>query len=61
MSPPVSSKTSPRAQNMKKGPATPGAAENESGSAKHENGSRRPWYRGKRLRELKTSNQELTP
>jgi hypothetical protein len=29
-------------------------AENESGSAKHENGSRRPRYHGKRLWELKT-------
>jgi hypothetical protein len=36
-------------------------AENESGSENHENGSRRSRYREKRLRELKTSNQELTP
>jgi hypothetical protein len=32
-------KTSLGEQNMNKGPATPGAAENESGRAKHENGT----------------------
>jgi hypothetical protein len=33
---------------MKYGPTTLGAAENESGSAKHENGTRRLRYRRKR-------------
>jgi hypothetical protein len=32
----------PGAQNMKTGPDAPGTAENESGSAKHENGNGRP-------------------
>jgi hypothetical protein len=41
-------------QNMKMGPDTLGTAENESGRAKLENGSRRPRYRRKRLRKRKT-------
>jgi hypothetical protein len=36
---------------MKKGPYALGTAENESGSKKHENGTRRPRYRRKRVRE----------
>jgi hypothetical protein len=39
MSHPVLPETSLGAQNMKKGPATPYAAENEPGSVKHENGT----------------------
>jgi hypothetical protein len=42
------------AQNMKAGPEALGTAENESGQAKHENGTRHPWYRRKRVWELKT-------
>jgi hypothetical protein len=34
----------PRAQNMKKGPDALDTAENESGSVKQENGTRRPRY-----------------
>jgi hypothetical protein len=41
---------SPGAQNMKIVHDALGTAENESGSAKHENGTRRPWYRRKRVR-----------
>jgi hypothetical protein len=37
------------AQNMKTGPDALGTAENESERAKHENGTRHPRYRGKRL------------
>jgi hypothetical protein len=40
---------SPRAQNMKTGPDVLGTAENESGSAKLKNGTRRPRYRGRRV------------
>jgi hypothetical protein len=43
------------------GPVDLNTAENESGNAKYENGSRRPRYRGKRLREVKSLNQEQTP
>jgi hypothetical protein len=39
------------AQNMKMGPVALSTAEKEFGSAELENGSRRPRYRGKRLRE----------
>jgi hypothetical protein len=52
--PSVPQKTSPGVQNMKMGPDALGTAEIESGSAKHENGSRRYRYRGKRLRGLNT-------
>jgi hypothetical protein len=52
--PSVMPNTSPGAQNMKTGPDALGTAENESGSAKHENDTRRPRYRGKLLRERKT-------
>jgi hypothetical protein len=52
--PSVTSKMSPAAQNMKTGPDALGNAENNSGSEKHENGTRRPRYRRKRVRERKT-------
>jgi hypothetical protein len=48
--PSVPSKTSPGAQNMKIGHDALDTAENESGRAKHENGTRRPRYRRKRIR-----------
>jgi hypothetical protein len=46
---------------MKKVPATLGTAENESGSAKHENGTQRPRYRRKLVRERRTGKQNPTP
>jgi hypothetical protein len=39
---------------MKTGPDALGTAENESGHAKHEKGSRRTPHRRKRVRERKT-------
>jgi hypothetical protein len=42
------------AQNIKTGLDALGTVENESGSAKHENGTRRPRYRRKRVWALKT-------
>jgi hypothetical protein len=39
---------------MKTGPGALGTAKNEFGRAKHENGTRRPWYRLKRVRARKT-------
>jgi hypothetical protein len=42
------------AQNMKTGADALGTAENESGRAKHENGTRRPRYRRKRVEARKT-------
>jgi hypothetical protein len=42
------------AQNMKTGADAHGTVENESGRAKHENGTRHPRYRQKRVRERKT-------
>jgi hypothetical protein len=48
------SKTSPGAQNIKTGPDALGTAENEFGSAKHDNGTRRPLYRRKLVWEHKT-------
>jgi hypothetical protein len=45
---------SPGVQNIKMGPDALDTAENESGSAKHEIGARRPRYRQKRVRERKT-------
>jgi hypothetical protein len=45
---------SPGAQNMKTGPDALCIAENVSGSAKYENGTRRPQYRQKRVRARKT-------
>jgi hypothetical protein len=46
--------TSPGGQNMKTGPDALDTAENEYGSAKIENGTRRPRYLRKRVRERKT-------
>jgi hypothetical protein len=43
-----------RAQNMKTGPDTLVSAENESGRAKHENGTRCTRHRKKHVREHKT-------
>jgi hypothetical protein len=45
---------SPGAQNMKMGTDALVTAENESGSAKHEKGTRRLLFRRKRVREYKT-------
>jgi hypothetical protein len=45
---------SPVAQNMKTRPDALGTAENESESAKHENGTRRRPHRRKHARECKT-------
>jgi hypothetical protein len=56
--PSVPSKMSPRAQNMKTGPDALHTAENESGSAKYENGTRRTRHRRKRVREHKTCGTE---
>jgi hypothetical protein len=47
--PSISPKTSQKAQNMKMGLDALGTTENESGSATHENGSRHPRYRRKRV------------
>jgi hypothetical protein len=38
-----------------------GTAENESGSAKDENGTRRPWYDRERVWERKTLKLRSTP
>jgi hypothetical protein len=52
--PPKTPKMSPGAQNKNAGPDAPGTAEKGSGSANHENETRRPRYRRKRVRERKT-------
>jgi hypothetical protein len=49
------------AQNMKTGPDALGPAENESGSTKHKNGSRRRRYRRKGVLERKTRKWDTTP
>jgi hypothetical protein len=49
------------AQNMKTGPGAIGTAQNESGSAKHENGTRRPRYRRKQVWVRKTWKRDPTP
>jgi hypothetical protein len=46
---------------MKTGPDTFITAENEYGSAKHENGTRHPRYRGKVFSECKTFKRDPTP
>jgi hypothetical protein len=46
---------------MKTGPDAHGTAQNESESAKHENRTRRPWYRPKRVLEPKTLKQDPAP
>jgi hypothetical protein len=43
LTPSVPPKTSPGAQNMKKGHVAPGSAENKFGRAKHESGTPRKW------------------
>jgi hypothetical protein len=57
---PLPPKTSPGAQNMKTGHDALDTAENECGSVKHENGSWRPPYRRKRVRELKIWKRDLS-
>jgi hypothetical protein len=57
----VPPKTSMGAQNMNMGPDDLGTVENESGRAKHENGSRRPRYRKKGVRARKTRKWVPTP
>jgi hypothetical protein len=52
---------SPGAQIKKTGADTHGTAETENGRAKHENDSRRPQYRRKRVPTLKTLKGESTP
>jgi hypothetical protein len=54
MSASVPLKMSRGAQNMKTGSNALGTAENGSGCVKHENGTGRPMYRRKRVRERKT-------
>jgi hypothetical protein len=46
--------TRPIVQNMKKGPDALGTAEKESGSAKYENGTRRPRYHRNQFQKGKT-------
>jgi hypothetical protein len=46
---------------MKKGPDTLGTAENESGNAKYEKGTRRTRYHQKRVWESKTLKWDPTP
>jgi hypothetical protein len=60
MAPSVPPKTSSGAQNMKTGPDALGITENESENAKHENGTRRPRYRLKRVRMRKTLQWDPT-
>jgi hypothetical protein len=45
---------------MKIGPDALGVAQNESESAKHEDGTRRPLYRPKHVRERKTCQRDQT-
>jgi hypothetical protein len=54
-------KTSTGAQWMKTGADALGTAENESGNAKHKNGTRRPPHRRKSVRERKTLKRDPTP
>jgi hypothetical protein len=60
-SPPISPKMSLGAQNIKTGPDALGTAENESLSTIHENGTRRPQHRRKRVREQKTRKRDPSP
>jgi hypothetical protein len=61
LTPLIPPKTSPRAQNVKMGLDALGTAENESRSAKHENGIWRPRYRRNRVRERRTWKRDPTP
>jgi Tol biopolymer transport system component len=58
--PTVPPKTSSGAQNTKTGPDALGTAENETGSAKHENVTRPLWYRRKRIRARKKRKRDPT-
>jgi hypothetical protein len=49
------------AQNKKTAPDALGTDKNESGRAKHENGTRRPRYGRKRVRACKTRKQDPSP
>jgi hypothetical protein len=57
----VPPKNSSGEENMKTGPGALGTAENESGSAKHTNGTRRPRYRRKVVQDRKTWKQDPAP
>jgi hypothetical protein len=57
----VSLKMSAGAQNMKTKPNALGTSEDKSGSVKHENGTQRPRYRQKRVRERITLKRDPTP
>jgi hypothetical protein len=57
----VTPKTSLGALNTKTGPDALDTAENESGSAKHENVTRHLRYRRKRIRARKKRNRDPTP
>jgi hypothetical protein len=57
----LNTKTSPAPQNKKTRPDALGTAENESGRAKNEIGTRRPRYRRKRVRTRKTIKLDLMP
>jgi hypothetical protein len=57
----TSSKRVAHAQNKKTGPDAPFTAENEPGSEKHENQTRRLRYRRRRVRARKTIKRETTP
>jgi hypothetical protein len=54
-------KTCPGAQNVKMGPNALVTAENKSGRANLENGTRRPRYRRKRVWARKTLKRDATP
>jgi hypothetical protein len=57
----LNTKTSPAPQNKKTRPDALGTAENESGRAKNEIGTRRPRYRRKRVRTRKTIKLDPMP
>jgi hypothetical protein len=59
--PSVLREMSPGAQNKKMRADTLGTVENESQNAKHENGTRRPRYRLKRVQGRKTLKRDPTP
>jgi hypothetical protein len=59
--PSVPPQTSPGAQNMKTGSVAHDTAQNESESAKHENGTRRTRYRRKRVKVCKTCKRDTIP
>jgi hypothetical protein len=59
--PSVTPKMSLGAQNMKMGTDALCTTENESGRTKHENSTRRPRYRRKRVKERKILKKDLPP